>query len=35
VEDSVVVMFDLNYEGRPFHDWVDYVWDRFSQQINK
>jgi len=25
VEDTVVVMFDLNCEGRPFHDWVDYV----------
>jgi len=25
VEDIIVVMFDLNCEGRPFHDWVDYV----------
>jgi len=25
VEDTVVVMFDLNCEGRPFHDCVDYV----------
>ena len=25
VKDIIVVMFDLNCEGRPFHDWVDYV----------
>jgi len=24
-------MFDLNCDGRPFHDWVDYVRDLFSQ----
>ena len=34
VEDTVVVMFDLNCEGRPFHDCVDYVWNLFSQLIN-
>ena len=30
VEDIMVLMFDLNCDGRPFHDWVDYVWDLFS-----
>jgi len=33
VEDTVVLTFDLNYEGWPFHDWVDYVWDLFSQLV--
>ena len=26
VKDTIAMMFDLNYEGWSFHDWIDYVW---------
>ena len=26
-KDTIVMKFDLNYEGWSFHDWIDYVWD--------
>ena len=25
VKDTIAMMFDLNYEGWSFHDWIDYV----------
>jgi len=33
VEDTVVMIFDLNYKSRPFHDLVDYAWELFLQHI--
>jgi len=33
VKDTIIIVFKLNCNGRPFHDWFDCKSDHFSQLI--